>query len=83
MLTVEYAKNPVYVSEDGQHITLLVKFAEFDTELPFTAYSGDNTSHGVELHTRAKAGEFGTIDPYVPLPIADQPQPTTTGAQTL
>jgi len=81
LLTVQYAKNPVWNSENGQEIFLVIKFEEFAEELPFTATSFDSMPYGVELYHRAKAGEFGPIDPYIPL--GNQPQPTVEGAQTL
>jgi hypothetical protein len=79
MFTLEYAKDPVYSSADGQGIYLTVKFAEFNEELPFNATSWDCEPHGVDLHNRAKAGEFGEVAPYVPPP--EMPQPQATGVQ--
>jgi hypothetical protein len=64
MLIIEYAKNPKYNSEDQKQIFLIVKFAEFSEELPFTATEFDTEAHGVELYNRAIAGEFGTILPF-------------------
>ena len=37
--------------------------------VPFTASPNDCEPHGVELYTRAMAGEFGPIAPYVEPPI--------------
>ena len=81
MLTVQYAKNPVWNSETGEDIVLLVKFEEFEEELPFTATSFDSMSYGVELYNRAKAGEFGEVAPFIS--PKDYAQPTVEGAQTL
>jgi hypothetical protein len=66
MLTIQYAKDPVYSSEDGQVIDLKVKFYEFSEEIGFGATSFDPVPYGVELYNRAVAGEFGPIAPYVP-----------------
>lgn len=66
MLTIEYAKDPVWVSEDGQQIQLTVKFFEFANEMPFNATSFDPMPYGVELYNRAKNGEYGEIGPYIP-----------------
>jgi hypothetical protein len=66
MLTVKYAKNPVWGSDDGQQIQLIVRFEEINQELPFNATSYDCESHGVDLYNRAKAGEFGEVAPFVP-----------------
>ena len=81
MFTLEYAKNPVWSSDDGQSISLIVKWAEFNEEHPFGATSHDPMPHGVDLYNRAKAGEFGEIAPWVE--TTEQAQPTTTGSQTL
>jgi hypothetical protein len=66
MFTLVYAKNPIWASDDGQQISLIVKFEEINEELPFGATSFDPEPHGVDLYNRAKAGEFGEIQPYVP-----------------
>jgi hypothetical protein len=74
MLTLEYAKDPYYVSEDGQAIHLTVKWEEFGEEHPFSATSYDSEAHGVDLYNRAKTGEFGVVQPYVaPPPVAAEP----------
>lgn len=83
MLTIEHASNPIYAMPDGSIIALQVKFAEFDEVLPFGASPHDSMPYGVELFNRAMAGEFGEIAPFESNGLADQPQPTTTGAQTL
>jgi hypothetical protein len=83
MLTIEYAKNPVWNSAEGDQIFLLVKFEEFEEEHPFNATSFDPMPYGVDLYNRAKAGEFGEIAPWVDPFLATQPQPHTTGSQTL
>lgn len=86
MFTLEYAKSPIFVSESGDAIDLIVKWEEFDAEHPFTASSQDPLEHGRDLHARAVAGEFGTVGAYVPPPVsqngqATQPQPISVGAQ--
>jgi hypothetical protein len=85
MLTIQYAKDPVYGSTDGQHIYLTVKFYEFSEELPFGATPYDPEPYGVELYNNAIAGLYGPIAPYVPPPppIPPTDQPTTSGTQTL
>jgi hypothetical protein len=79
MLTIQYAKDPVYVNAEGTFINLIVKFDEFEEELPFGASPNDCEEHGRELFARAKAGEFGTVAPYVPPASIDIP---TEGTQT-
>ena len=85
MLTLEYAKNPVFLTESTNAVLLTVKWAEFNEEHPFGATNYDPMPYGVDLHQRALAGEFGPIAPYVAIPIvaAGENQPTTTGSQTL
>lgn len=68
MFTLEYIKNPVYYSETGQEIDLIVKWKEFNEEMPFLATSYDPELHGRDLYARVKAGEFGEVAPYVPPP---------------
>jgi hypothetical protein len=81
MLTLQYAKNLIWNSDDKQQIFLIVKWAEFNEEHPFNATSFDSMEYGVNLYNRAKAGEFGVIAPYVPPP--EPVQPTTQGSQNL
>jgi hypothetical protein len=78
MLSIEYAKDPIWGSENGDRIILTVKFEQFADEMPFGATSFDIEPHGIELFNRAKAGEFGVVAPYVA-----PEQPTVQGAQTL
>ena len=82
MLTLEYANTPVYGNAEGTNIQLIVKWAEFNEEMPFGATSYDTMPHGVALYNRAKAGEFGEVAPYVAQTVAED-QPSTTGSQDL
>lgn len=81
MFTLQYAKDPIWNSNDGQQIHLTVKWEEFNEEHPFNATSFDPMPYGVDLYNRAKAGEFGEVAPYVA--PEHLPQPSTTGSQTL
>ena len=81
MLTLVSAHSPVYSSPDHSTISLMVKFGEFEEELPFNATNFDPHEHGRNLYERALAGEFGEIAPYVA--PETQSQPNTTGSQTL
>jgi hypothetical protein len=81
MFTLEYAKNPIYNSEDEQQILLTVKWEEFVEEMPFGACSFDPEPWGVDLYNRAKAGEFGPVAPYVnPILPSINFEPTPTNA---
>jgi hypothetical protein len=83
MFTLEYANTPVYGNAEGTSIQLVVKWAEFNEEMPFAATSYDTMPHGVDLYNRASEGEFGAIAPYVPPPVPESDQPTTQGSQDL
>ena len=83
MLTIQSAHSPSYSAADNSIITLQVKFAEFEEELPFGATPYDVMPYGVELYNRALTGEFGEIQAFQDPSIATEPQPVTTGAQTL
>jgi hypothetical protein len=83
MLTIEYAKDPVYSSEDGQTLVLKVKFYELAEEVPFGATPFDPMPYGVELYNNAVAGLYGPIAPYVPAPTPAPNQPVTSGTQSL
>jgi hypothetical protein len=80
MLTLQYAKDPVYGDATGNCIVLIVKWEEFNEEMPFGATTYDTEQHGRDLYYRAYAGEFGEVAPYVP---PEENQPTTTGSQDL
>jgi len=82
MFTLQYAKNPIWNSDDGQHILLTVKWEEFNEEMPFSATSYDPEPWGVDLYNRAVAGEFGEISPYVaPIQPVINFEPTPTNAE--
>jgi hypothetical protein len=50
--------------------------------MPFGACSFDPEPWGVDLFNRAKAGEFGTVAPYVaPIQPTIDFEPTSTGTQ--
>ena len=80
MLTLQYAKDPVYADVDETVIALIVKWEECAEEMPFGATPWDTEEYGRDLYARAKAGEFGEVAPYVPPPNS---QPTSEGTQTL
>jgi hypothetical protein len=81
MFTLQYAKDPVYNNEEGTAITLTVKWKEFNEEMPFGATAWDNEAWGVDLYNRAKAGEFGTVAPFVaPIQPTINFEPTPTNS---
>jgi hypothetical protein len=79
MFTLIKATNPIWFNAEQTAINLEVQFEEFANEvMPFLATSYDIEPHGVDLFNRAKAGEFGTVAPYVPPPEPIQPKTTGT-----
>lgn len=62
--TIEYVKNLKFVNSEKTAIDVIVKFKEFDDELPFTATSYDPMPYGVELYNRILSGEFGEIQQF-------------------
>jgi hypothetical protein len=78
MLTIVSAHSPQYAAPDNSIISLMVKFEEFNEELPFGATLHDPHQYGVDLYNRAIAGEFGEILSYV-----GKVQPEAKGVQTL
>jgi len=77
MLTIEYAKDPVWSNTENTFITLVVKFKEFSEEMPFGASPLDPMPYGVELFNRAKAEEFGEVAAFIP-PTLPTTSTTTT-----
>jgi hypothetical protein len=82
--------NVRYANRDHTAIVCDVTFTKLGT-VPFTPNPNDPEAHGREIYERCMAIEFGEIADYVwqpddypqPEPVANQPQPTTTGSQTL
>lgn len=81
MLTVDYARDPVYSDEHHNTIALIVKFYEMDEELPFGATPFDPMPYGRELYYNAQEGKYGPVGPYVPPP--PPLEPATDGATPL
>ena len=66
------ASNPVWANEANTAIDVMAQFDTFPSPIPFTASPTDTTSYGPDIYSRAVAGEFGVVAPYVPPP----PPPT-------
>jgi hypothetical protein len=80
-VNIQSAHSPAYINAESTFISLVVKFEEFPTEIPFGASPNDVEPHGVTLFNNAVAGMYGDIAAYVPPPPppAPAPQPTTSG----
>jgi hypothetical protein len=59
-MNYEYALKPIWKTRTS--ISLIVKFVDHDSEVPFIAHSDDTDEYNRELFTRAAAGEFGPIN---------------------
>jgi hypothetical protein len=81
MLTIEYAKDPVYSNAENTTVVLTVKFEEFNEEMPFGATPWDTAPHGIILYQNVMAGVYGPIAPFVPPP--EPIQPVAEGVQDL
>ena len=74
--------NPVWSNETHTTIDCVITTSQFgDEQLPFTADPNDVEPHGRAIFADIVAGVYGPIGEYVP-PVL-QPQPVSTGAQTL
>ena len=60
-LTIEYAKNLIWCDVEHTRFNCIVKYKEFDRELPSTVAPEDEYAHIPELWQRGLAGEFGPI----------------------
>jgi hypothetical protein len=65
-MNIEYAKNPTWANRDKTTIKLIVKFAEFNEELPFAANAHDPEEYGQQIYAQALNEEFGIIAPFTP-----------------
>lgn len=87
MFTIVSVKDPIYTSEDGSTIDCQVEFAELSGVHGFHACSWDPEPHGVALWNDLKAGKYGPIAAYVPLPVPKgntaNGQPVSTGTQNI
>jgi hypothetical protein len=67
--TLETVTNPVYGNVEETHIDCMIKWAEFDSAIPFGANAWDPESHGQKLYADLKAGIYGSISPFVFDPV--------------
>ncbi len=67
-LTIQLVREPAYMTPEGKHIHMFVKFAEFDDELPYVAWADDPEEHGRFLYSEAVNGVYGPVRAYTPPP---------------
>lgn len=66
------AENPRWANAEQTSIILDVDFAGIG-KVPFGCMGTGDSAHGMEIYTRAVAGDFGPITPYVaPTPPPEQ-----------
>lgn len=72
-LTIISVEDLKWAREDHSCIDLLVQFEQFSEKTPYTATPEDDTEHGIELWSKANAGDYGEIVEYVvPAPIVPE-----------
>ena len=85
MFTIEYVKDLKWVDAEHTMFDCVVKYAEFNEEMPAGINAIDPYAHIHEIWTKGVAGEYGAIAEYVPPPASEvsENQPTTQGTQEL
>jgi hypothetical protein len=78
MLTIESVKDIRWANEAKTAMIAMVKFKEFDQEIPYGINDADNEDHGIELFNKAKSMVYGEPSAYIPYT-----PPVTTPAQKL
>jgi hypothetical protein len=74
MFTVQYVKDLKWCDAEHTFFECVVKYAEFNEELPCGVNGTDSYAHIQEIWAKANAGEYGVIAEYVE-PI-DEPMPS-------
>jgi hypothetical protein len=87
MFTIEHVKNLFWVDAEQTVFECVVKYAEFNDEMPVGVNGVDQYPHIKELWQKGNAGAYGEIAAYIPpvepAQLEQAEQPKTTGAQTL
>ena len=91
MLTVQYVKDLKWCDTEHTFFECVVKYAEFDEELPAGINATDPYAHIQEIWVKGNTGEYGAIAEYVPPPepepipepASEENQPASQGTQTL
>jgi hypothetical protein len=83
MFTVKYAKNLQWENAEHTAFSCIVKYEEFDVELPAGINPTDQYAHSQEIWAKGNAGEYGAIAEYIPPIENTTSQPISEGTQTL
>jgi len=70
MIYIE-VKDPVWANSENTHINCQVLFEGQASFFPFTASASDTESYSVEIFNQCVAGQWGTVAPYVPVPVLE------------
>jgi hypothetical protein len=81
-MQLEYAKDPCWANAEQTLIDLIIKWAEYPGELPFTASPSDPEEYGRQIYAAAAEGQFGAVGAYV-APIATAAQNKSNAEQCL
>lgn len=78
MFTVEYVKDLQWCDSEHTFFECVVKYEEFNAEMPCGVNGTDSYAHIQEIWAKANAGEYGSIAEYVPpqnnIPVVDVTQ---------
>lgn len=69
MFTIEYVKNLQWNSIEHTSFDCIVKYEEFNEEMPASIDGVDTYPHIHEIWTKGNAGEYGPIAEYAPPPV--------------
>lgn len=83
MFTVKYAKNLQWENAEHTAFSCIVKYEEFNVEVPAGINPTDQYAHSQEIWTKGNAGDYGIIAEYV-APIENEAsQSISEGTQAL
>jgi hypothetical protein len=90
MFTIQYVKNLKWENAEHTFFSCVVKYEEFNEEMPAGINGTDQYAHINEIWTKGIAGEYGVIAEYeppeippIPDPAPTKDQPSTEGTQEL
>jgi hypothetical protein len=78
MFTIEYVKNLQWDDAEHTMFSCIVKYEEFNEEMPAGINATDKYAHIQEIWTKGNAGEYGVIAEYVTPEIPPIPEPVVT-----
>jgi hypothetical protein len=82
-MIIESVTNPIWANAEHTLINCTVKFAHFDTVVPFTAALTDVEAHGREIYADLANGRYGEIGEYVAPPTEPPASPPVVTKESL